>query len=77
MFYGSRYSETVLIGKCESCAHWKEVNVGDGMCQAPSEAKTRGADKGKGWRRTLGFRRCEIDQFSRKTSPNQGPVRKG
>jgi len=40
------------LGRCRACQYFKPLNADVGMCQSPSEAKTRGADKRRGWIQT-------------------------
>lgn len=64
----------VRYGRCEGCRFWKHIPRRDldelGMCQSPGEAKTRGADKGVGWRDTLGWRVCDTKEFEPIDRPN-------
>lgn len=50
--------------RCGDCAHWKEFRPCMGMCQCPSEAVARGADKVRGWRQTEPSDRCTTGEFA-------------
>lgn len=50
--------------RCGNCQHYKILRQDLGMCQSPSEAVTRGADKGRGWRQTEPSVRCWSGEFA-------------
>jgi hypothetical protein len=63
------------LGRCRACRYFKRLNADLGMCQSPSEAKTRGADKGRGWIQTEPSDLCFNRDFvliHRETKEQQG-----
>ena len=52
------------VSRCGGCRHYKGFRQHLGMCQSPSEAVTRGADKQRGWRQTEPSVRCFNGEYS-------------
>lgn len=52
------------VKRCGECRHYKGFRQDLGMCQSPSEAVTRGADKQRGWRQVEPSDRCRTGEFA-------------
>lgn len=56
--------ERLQAGRCGDCRYLKLHRQYLGMCQSPSQAVTRGADKGRGWVQTEPGDRCWSGDFA-------------